>query len=77
MDYSGKISHHIDSSSEKNIMLFNHKNNNSNSNSNNNTFHSNYLIKSSQLYSGINNNLNKNSNINNFSLSNITGIILI
>ena len=74
MDYSGKISHHIDSSSEENNMLFNHKNNNSNNNSNNNTFYSNYLMKSSQLSSGINNNLNNNSNINNFSLSNIKGI---
>ena len=70
MDYSGKISHHIDSSSEENNMLFNHKNHSSISSSTNPYG---ILVNSSSILgSGNNNNLNlneamnsQNSNLNN------------
>ena len=70
MDYSGKISHHIDSSSEENNMLFNNKNHSSITSSTNPYG---ILVNSSSiLASGNNTNLNlneiatnQNNNINN------------
>ena len=63
MDYSGKISHHVDSSSEENNMLFNHKNHSSITSSTNQ--YGIFVNSSSILGTGNNTNINLNEVMNN------------
>ena len=72
MDYSGKISHHIDSSSEENNMLFNNKNHSSIVNSANGCG---ILVNSSSILGSNNINVNINEgmiNSNNNAINNIS-----
>ena len=62
IDYSGKINHHIDSSSEENNMLFNNKNHSSITTSANGYG---ILVNSSSILGSNNTNLNINEGINN------------
>ena len=61
IDYSGKINHHIDSSSEENNMLFNNKNHSSITTSTNGYG---ILVNSSSILGSNNTNLNINEGIN-------------
>ena len=72
MDYSGKISHHIDSSSEENNLLFNYKNHSSITNSANGCG---ILVNSSSILGSNNTNMNINEgliNSNNNAKNNIS-----